>query len=126
MSPLSSVFGGRRTTPGAMMTVGFVVASAIIGGAPARATETTLAKRGEAIARINCGGCHAIGVRGASPNPKSPPFRTLSRKYPLDNLEEALAEGIVVGHEGVEMPAFQLSAARIEALLAYLRTIQKR
>ena len=126
MKRLSSVCVGRSTAWGAIKAVGLVIALAAIGAAPVRATEATLAKRGEAIARINCGGCHAIGVRGESPNPKSPPFRTLSRKYPLDNLEEALAEGIVVGHEGVEMPAFQLSAARIEALLAYLRTVQKR
>ena len=45
--------------------------------------------------------CHAIGRSGASPNPKSPPFRDLSRRYPLSNLEEALGEGIVVGHEGL-------------------------
>ena len=60
-----------------------------------------------------------------SANPKSPPFRLLARKYPLSNLEEALAEGIVVGHEGLEMPQFRLSPAQIEALLAYLRSIQK-
>lgn len=126
MKLLASISVGRRIAPRIISIVGLLVVSSIIGAAPVRATEARLAKRGEAIARINCGGCHAIGVRGASPNPKSPPFRTLSRKYPLDNLEEALAEGIVVGHEGVEMPAFQLSAARIEALLAYLRTVQKR
>jgi cytochrome c len=52
-------------------------------------------------------------------------FRGLARKYPLHNLEEALAEGIVVGHEGVEMPQFRLSAAQIEALLVYLNSIQR-
>lgn len=80
--------------------------------------------RGKAIAQANCGKCHAIGPSGASPNPKSPPFRTLSHKYPLSDLEEALAEGIVVGHEGAEMPQFRLSTGQIEALLAYLGSIQ--
>jgi mono/diheme cytochrome c family protein len=95
-------------------------------GAQAAPADAQLLKRGRAIAEKNCGRCHAVGARGESANPKSPPFRYLSRKYPLHNLEEALGEGIVVGHEGVEMPQFRLSAAQIEALLAYLGSIQKR
>jgi len=96
------------------------------GAAAAKApADARLLKRGRAIAQQNCGGCHAVGARGESANPKSPPFRQLARKYPLSNLEEALAEGIVVGHEGVEMPPFRLNAAQIDALLAYLGSIQK-
>lgn len=87
--------------------------------------DAQLLKRGRAIAQQNCGRCHAVGARGESANPKSPPFRSLARKYPLSNLEEALAEGIVVGHEGLEMPQFRLTAAQIEALLAYLNSVQK-
>ncbi|HEY8126717.1 MAG TPA: cytochrome c [Methylocystis sp.] len=95
-------------------------------GAAAKAPgDAQLLKRGRAIAQENCGRCHAVGPRGQSANPKSPPFRELARKYPVHNLEESLAEGIVVGHEGVEMPQFQLSAAQIEALLAYLDSIQR-
>lgn len=90
------------------------------------ATGLATLERGRAIAAKNCGGCHAIGRSGASPNPKSPPFRLLSRKYPLTNLEEALGEGIIVGHEGLEMPPFQFDPKQIEALLAYLASIQKR
>jgi cytochrome c len=96
---------------------------------PAAAGETAspaMLLRGKAIAQNNCAQCHAIGARGASPNPKSPPFRSLSRNYPLSDLEEALAEGIVVGHEGAEMPQFRLSTGQIEALLAYLGSIQRR
>ncbi len=94
----------------------------------AQAAEASpgLVKQGEAIAKSNCGACHAIGRTGASPNPKSPPFRTLARKYPLANLEEALGEGIVVGHEGLEMPQFRFDSREVEALLAYLASIQKR
>lgn len=94
-----------------------------LAAAPA---SQALLTRGEAIARNNCGACHAIGRNGASPNPKSPPFRTLSRKYPLANLEEALGEGIVVGHEGLDMPQFRFDTGEVEALLAYLASIQKR
>ncbi len=82
--------------------------------------------RGREIASANCSRCHAIGVKGESPNPKSPPFRTLSEKYPLTDLEEALAEGIVVGHEGAQMPPFAFSAEQIGALLAYLASVQRK
>lgn len=102
------------------VALGFVAAS----GVEAQA-DAALVKRGRGIVQQNCGRCHAIGLTGESPNPKSPPFRHLARKYPLANLEEALGEGIVVGHEGSEMPQFKLSTAQIEALLAYLNSIQR-
>ncbi|HKH80058.1 MAG TPA: cytochrome c [Methylovirgula sp.] len=91
--------------------------------APAIA-DARLIARGHAIAKENCGRCHAIGKTGESANPKSPPFRTLSRKYPLTDLEEALSEGIMVGHQGPEMPQFQFDPEQIAALLAYLAFVQ--
>jgi cytochrome c len=111
-----------RFAPIAIASCLLFAAGAAAAKAPA---DARLLKRGRAIAQQNCGGCHAVGARGESANLKSPPFRHLARKYPLHNLEEALAEGIVVGHEGVEMPPFRLSAGQIDALLAYLGSIQK-
>ncbi len=93
---------------------------------PAFAASKEVLKLGASIAKANCGRCHAVGRSGESPNPKSPPFRHLARKYPLSDLEEALGEGIVVGHEGLEMPQFQFDTKQVEALLAYLGSIQKR
>ncbi len=111
----------RYMISGAVCAALFALAALPAQAEPA--THATL-MRGKAIAQANCGKCHAIGPTGASPNLKSPPFRTLSHKYPLSDLEEALAEGIVVGHEGAEMPQFRLSTGQIEALLAYLGSIQ--
>ena len=108
------------------MAIAATCAAAVFAFVDGAEADAALLKRGRRIALENCGRCHAIGVRGESPNPGSPPFRSLSRKYPLSNLEEALAEGIVVGHEGVAMPQFRLSAAQIEALLGYLASIHKR
>jgi hypothetical protein len=51
-------------------------------------------------------------------------LRYLSRRYPLSDLQEALAEGIIVGHEGLEMPQFQFSPRMIDALLAYMNSVQ--
>ena len=111
----------RYMISGAVCAALFALAALPAQAEPA--THATL-MRGKAIAQANCGKCHAIGPTGASPNPKSPPFRILSHKYRLSDLEEALAEGIVVGHEGAEMPQFRLSTGQIEALLAYLGSIQ--
>lgn len=82
--------------------------------------------RGRGVARTNCSRCHAIGTTGRSPDAAAPPFRTLTQKYPLQNLEEALAEGIVVGHEGTQMPRFRFSPTQIDALLAYIGSIQRK
>ncbi len=101
-----------------------IVLTSLVFTAPAGAQSSV--EIGRAIAKSNCSRCHAIGSRGKSPNPKSPPFRGLGKRYPLANLEEALAEGIVVGHQGAEMPRFQLSTAQIHALLAYLASVQRK
>ena len=53
----------------------------------------------------------------------APPFRTLSRNYPVNALEEAFAKGILVGHR--DMPQFQLEPAEIDALVQYLNSIQE-
>jgi mono/diheme cytochrome c family protein len=52
----------------------------------------------------------------------APPFRTLSRDYPVTALEEAFAEGILVGHP--DMPEFRLEPEQIDAIVAYIQSIQ--
>jgi len=82
------------------------------------------AEEGRRIAEINCATCHAIEATGESRHLMAPPFRTLSRSYPMNSLEEAFAEGILVGHP--DMPEFQLEPAQIDHLIAYLNSIQLR
>ena len=78
--------------------------------------------RGLALVTRNCSMCHAIGVAGDSPNPQAPHFRDLHQRYPVDNLAEALAEGILVGHP--QMPEFRFSAEEVSDIIAYLKSIQ--
>jgi cytochrome c len=59
------------------------------------AQEPTV-QRGRAFAQANCARCHAIGPSGESPLPKAPPFRTLHERYPVEDLMESLAEGIIL------------------------------
>src|SRR5262249_51727603 len=81
-------------------------------------------RRGEALLSKNCSRCHATGRAGASPHPEAPPFRTLSRKYPIEGLAEALAEGLSVGHP--DMPEFVFEADEVRAILDYMQSIQER
>ena len=68
------------------------------------------AQRGLVIVRANCSRCHAVGKIGDSPLPIAPPFRTLHERYPAEDLQEPLAEGIVTGHP--TMPEFRPSWPR--------------
>lgn len=96
--------------------------------APAQATETARIgdpAAGHALAEEMCSRCHAVGETGASPNPDAPEFREVVTRYPVDSLQEALAEGIVVAHDA-EMPEFELQPRQIDNLLAYLDTLAGR
>ncbi|MBX3527275.1 MAG: c-type cytochrome [Rhodoblastus sp.] len=96
-----------------------VVAASASNSAPASGTAAGLR-----IAQ-QCKSCHSIGVRGASPNPASPPFRTLAQRYPLENLQESLVEGIVVGH-AAGMPSVKLTPRQAGDFLRYLKSIQRK
>jgi mono/diheme cytochrome c family protein len=91
--------------------------------APALAAEKDLTDKGEVLVKENCSRCHAIGKEGNSPHPEAPPFRTLSSRYPIEDLSESLAEGIVSGHP--DMPIFVFNAADVEAIIDYLNSIQE-
>jgi mono/diheme cytochrome c family protein len=86
--------------------------------------STAFQQRGEALLAKNCARCHAIGRTGASPHAEAPPFRTLSKKYPIESLAESLAEGLFTGHP--DMPEFTFEAADVGAILDYLTSIQDR
>jgi mono/diheme cytochrome c family protein len=105
---------------GLAAVVGLVVG---LGLAPLGAVEKDLTKKGELLVKQNCSRCHAVGLTGESPHPEAPPFRTLSRKYPVEDLAESLAEGIVSGHP--DMPIFVFSPVDVDAIIAYLQSIQE-
>jgi cytochrome c len=89
--------------------------------ASAAAAQDPVAE-GRVLAEENCARCHAIGMEGESQLPIAPPFRTLSERYPVEDLAEALAEGIVSGHPA--MPEFVFEPDEIAALIAYLQSVQ--
>lgn len=80
------------------------------------------AARGFDLLRANCARCHAIDATSTSPNDKAPAFREVVKKYDPDALEEALAEGIVTGHNN--MPEFAFEPDDATAIIAYLDTLK--
>jgi cytochrome c len=72
----------------------------------------------------DCSRCHATARTGQSPHPQAPAFRTLSKRYPIESLEEALGEGIISGHP--DMPEFTFPSNDVGAIIAYLKSIQER
>jgi cytochrome c len=108
-----------------MLGIGIAAAAALIAGSPSTAAEplSPSAQRGLVFVRTNCAQCHAIGREGASPLSIAPPFRTLHQKYPVESLAESFAEGIVTGHPS--MPEFRLEPDRINAVISYLKTLER-
>jgi cytochrome c len=94
--------------------------------APARqanpAVSSPSVQRGLAIARTYCARCHAIDRLSPSPLPVAPPFRDLHKSYPVEDLEEPLAEGLVTGHPS--MPEFRFEPDQIADFIAFLKTLE--
>lgn len=96
-----------------------------VGGA--RSAEDASSEQvaaGRRIVELQCVSCHAVLSSDASRHPDAPPLRTLAERYSATRLAEAFALGIMTGHP--DMPEFRLSRAQVEAIVAYLESIQTR
>ena len=99
---------------------GLVLAIALLGGTGGLAASNP--GQGKRLALTYCARCHAIDKVSPSPLTIAPPFRTLHERYPVETLEEALAEGIVTGHPS--MPEFRFDADQVGDFIAYLKTLE--
>lgn len=88
-----------------------------ISGAPTPAIQ-----RGTVLARTYCARCHSIDKLSPSPLAIAPAFRDLHKSYPVENLEEALAEGLTTGHP--TMPEFRFDPDQITDFIAFLKSLQ--
>jgi mono/diheme cytochrome c family protein len=112
-----------------MKRLAILLAAAFVLGACAAQSDPTaqvsqqaLADDGRDIAEAQCAACHSIGTYGESPMAQAPPFRTVLSRYREDVLKEELIEGIQVTHP---MPEFQFNPQSVDALIAYLHSIQQ-
>jgi cytochrome c len=85
--------------------------------------DPALAADGRQIAVRECSSCHAIDDQRVSPRPEAPPMLSLLWRYDPDMLAEDLIEGIRVGHD--DMPHFDFDVRAADALVAYLKSIQR-
>jgi mono/diheme cytochrome c family protein len=102
---------------GACSSPGARIPGPVASAEPAGAIE-----RGRLLTSTACAGCHATGPRGDSPLPDATPLREIVRRYPLDRLEEAFAEGLVTTHPA--MPGYTFRAGEIDDIVAWLETLE--
>ena len=117
MKPLRNYLSGtshRALWTGFLLCAWSGAATAQIGPA---------AQRGIAFALANCVSCHSIDKVTPSSLALAPPFRTLHLRYPVENLAEALAEGIVTGHSN--MPEFRLDPGQVGDFIDFLKTLER-
>jgi mono/diheme cytochrome c family protein len=93
--------------------------SCLIATRPVAAEDVTA---GFAIVKAECSGCHAVGPTGASPNPKSPPFRNIVWRYGSGNLVEVLSNQMAISHD--EMPEFLFEPEEVLAIASYLESLK--
>lgn len=104
------------------MALAAVLGSLVVWIANKRNTSRLIAS-GEVLVTAHCANCHAIGRSGASLHPLAPPFRILFKRYPAESLVESLGEGLTSGHP--DMPTFEFSPNEVDAIMAYLVSIQE-
>jgi cytochrome c len=111
---------GMTLRKGHAVTGSLVAAALLLGFAPASAASI---EQGRRLARLYCAKCHSIDKVSPSPLKIAPPFRTLHERYPVEMLQEALAEGIVTGHPS--MPEFRFDADQVGDFIAFLKSLEK-
>jgi cytochrome c len=104
------------------MAFKIIVTAAVVAAITVNVATAQSVQRGLTIARANCARCHSIDKFSESSLKIAPPFRTLHLRYPVETLQEALAEGIVTGHP--TMPEFRLDPDQIGDLIAFLKSLE--
>lgn len=108
-----------------MNLAGIAAAAVLAFFSPAAKSDEPLsppAQRGQVLLRANCARCHSIDKATASPLKIAPPFRTLHTHYPVEDLEEPLAEEIITGHP--TMPEFRFDPGQVGDIIAYLKSLE--
>ncbi|MGA2893918.1 MAG: cytochrome c [Xanthobacteraceae bacterium] len=117
----------RRILPRYLKVIGVAPLAAMLALAslPAHGDEvlSPAAQRGYVLLHADCAGCHAIGKVDDSPLKIAPPFRTLHLHYPVENLQEPLAEGIITGHP--TMPEFRYDPGQVADVIGYLKSLER-
>jgi mono/diheme cytochrome c family protein len=102
-------------------TILAVVLLVIVGVALTQSQPNPVVERGEAAFKNNgCYGCHIIGKAGT---PIGPDLTQVGRKYPAEYLARWLRNP-ALQRPNAHMPALELTEADVQALAAYLGSLQ--
>jgi cytochrome c len=115
------VFGRKQGSIERIASAAVIAFSVLTFAAPCYSESNVQA--GKAFALANCSHCHSIDKFTSSTLAIAPPFRTLHLRYPVESLEEALAEGIMTGHPS--MPEFKLDPGQIGDFISFLKTLEQ-
>ena len=115
------ISAGGNFLPGAAAALISVLI--LTSAASAEEAYAPAAQRGLVFVRTNCARCHSVDKVSNSPLKIAPPFRTLHLRYPIEDLEEPLAEGIITGHP--TMPEFRLDPGQVGDVISYLKTLER-
>ena len=96
----------------------------LLSGAVAVVAQTSPSEqRGQTLVRANCSRCHATDKVSASPLKIAPPFRDLHLRYPIEDLQESLVEGIRTGHDN--MPEFRFDVGQATDIIAFIKSLER-
>jgi cytochrome c len=107
----------RRTA----IVVGALMVASI---GPALAQQDPAVQRGLTFVRVHCAQCHSIDAVSESPLKIAPPFRDLSRRFPIESLAPRLAEGIIANHP--TMPQFRLDADQVNDVISFIKSLARK
>lgn len=102
-------------------TLCFAGLAGVLSGCAMAAAEPSPPAQGRALADRLCSQCHAVELVDASQHPEAPPLRDLFKRYAVEDLRRAFANGVHVGHS--DMPTFRLGEGDVDRLLIYLQTL---
>ena len=113
-----------RTALFPITALALAVATLALLSSPSRSAEafSPAEQRGLVFVRTHCSHCHSIDKVSKSPLVIAPPFRALHERYPVESLQESLAEGIITGHPS--MPEFRLDPGQVGDVIAYLKSLE--
>lgn len=83
---------------------------------------STAASEGQAFAQASCGGCHAVGRSGTSPNPNAPPFHVVVNHEGVT--AETLSFWLSGAHNYPREMDFYLRRPEVDKLVAYMITLR--
>jgi cytochrome c len=89
---------------------------------PVADVQNPSVRRGHTLVEAACAACHAVGRFDASPLKSAPPLREVHKRYPVEHLGEALAEGLITGHPS--KPELRFDARDVDDIIDYLKSLE--